>query len=173
MVFRQILAGKRSHLAKSVFYGLRFVWSNQVSKIGYIFSAKVLVSLVRAFLSCSFFLASDFLAKSVFGKDFGKSSALVFWLVRLGFQNKVGLVKNCGTCKIKSVKGVVLFLGGVSFCPSSCQQSVHPTLGSLRQSQAVSYALAFFQLDGFAVPRPSAGNAYRWALGHESLHRKE
>jgi hypothetical protein len=32
---------------------------------------------------------------------------------------------------------------------------VHPTLGSLRQSQAVFYALLFFQLDGFAVPAPA------------------
>jgi hypothetical protein len=32
---------------------------------------------------------------------------------------------------------------------------VHLTLGSLRQSQAVFYALAFFQLDGFAVPAPA------------------
>jgi hypothetical protein len=32
---------------------------------------------------------------------------------------------------------------------------VHPTLGILRKSQAVSYALAFFQLDGFAVPTPA------------------
>ncbi len=46
----------------------------------------------------------------------------------------------------------------------AAQQSVHPTLGILRKSQAFFYALAFFQLDGFAVPRPSAGNANRWAL---------
>jgi len=39
---------------------------------------------------------------------------------------------------------------------------VHLTLGILRKSQAVSYALAFFWLDGFAVPHPSAGNANRW-----------
>ena len=32
---------------------------------------------------------------------------------------------------------------------------VHLTLGSLRKSQAVSYALSFFQLDGFAVPAPA------------------
>jgi hypothetical protein len=32
---------------------------------------------------------------------------------------------------------------------------VHPTLGILRKSQAVSYALAFFWLDGFAVPAPA------------------
>jgi hypothetical protein len=35
------------------------------------------------------------------------------------------------------------------------QQSVHLTLGILRKSQAVSYALAFFWLDGFAVPAPA------------------
>jgi len=32
---------------------------------------------------------------------------------------------------------------------------VHLTLGSLRTSQAVFYASAFFQLDGFAVPAPA------------------
>ena len=37
----------------------------------------------------------------------------------------------------------------------SCQQSVHLTLGMLRTSQAVSHALAFFWLDGFAVPAPA------------------
>jgi hypothetical protein len=37
----------------------------------------------------------------------------------------------------------------------NAQQSVHLTLGILRQSQAVFYALAFFQLDGFAVPAPA------------------
>jgi hypothetical protein len=41
------------------------------------------------------------------------------------------------------------------FKPSSAQQSVHLTLGILRQSQAVFYALAFFWLDGFAVPAPA------------------
>jgi hypothetical protein len=32
---------------------------------------------------------------------------------------------------------------------------VHLTLGILRKSQAVFYALSFFQLDGFAVPAPA------------------
>jgi hypothetical protein len=32
---------------------------------------------------------------------------------------------------------------------------VHLTLGILRTFQAVSYALSFFQLDGFAVPAPA------------------
>ena len=39
---------------------------------------------------------------------------------------------------------------------------MHLTLGILRQSQAVSYALSFFWLDGEAVHCPSAGNANRW-----------
>ncbi len=38
---------------------------------------------------------------------------------------------------------------------NASQQSVHLTLGILRQSQAVSHALAFFWLDGFAVPAPA------------------
>jgi hypothetical protein len=38
---------------------------------------------------------------------------------------------------------------------NTAQQSVHLTLGILRQSQAVFYALSFFQLDGFAVPAPA------------------
>jgi hypothetical protein len=37
----------------------------------------------------------------------------------------------------------------------AAQQSVHLTLGILRKSQAVFYALAFFWLDGFAVPAPA------------------
>ena len=42
---------------------------------------------------------------------------------------------------------------------------VHLTLGILRDFQAVSYALAFFCLDGFAVPRPSAGTDYLQCQG--------
>jgi len=45
----------------------------------------------------------------------------------------------------------------------NAQQSVHPTLGILARFQAFFNASAFSQLDGFAVPRPSAGNANRWA----------
>ena len=41
------------------------------------------------------------------------------------------------------------------FRENAAQQSVHLTLGILRQSQAVSHALSFFQLDGFAVPAPA------------------
>jgi hypothetical protein len=54
---------------------------------------------------------SRFFAKSVFSIGFGKSSALAFFQFKVGFVGKVGLVKNYGACKIKSVKGAVLFLG--------------------------------------------------------------
>jgi len=37
----------------------------------------------------------------------------------------------------------------------NAQQSVHLTLGILRQSQAVFHAFSFFWLDGFAVPAPA------------------
>ena len=37
----------------------------------------------------------------------------------------------------------------------AAEQSVHLTLGILRTSQAVFYALAFFWLDDFAVPTPA------------------
>jgi len=37
----------------------------------------------------------------------------------------------------------------------NAQQSMHLTLGILRTSQAVFYALSFFWLDGFAVPAPA------------------
>jgi hypothetical protein len=43
----------------------------------------------------------------------------------------------------------------MSLSNNASQQSVHLTLGILRKSQAVSYALAFFWLDGFAVPAPA------------------
>jgi hypothetical protein len=38
---------------------------------------------------------------------------------------------------------------------NAAEQSVHLTLGILRTSQAVFYALSFFWLDGFAVPAPA------------------
>jgi hypothetical protein len=50
---------------------------------------------------------------------------------------------------------------------------VHLTLGILRKSQAVFYALSFFWLDGFAVPRPSAGNANRSAANDTTNVKSE
>jgi hypothetical protein len=97
------------------FFGLRFVWSSQALKIGYIFSAKVSASLGQAFSSgLFFFFQSNLFAKSVFSKGFSKSSALAFLQFKVGFVGKVGLVKNCGACKIKSVKAGFWFLGGES-----------------------------------------------------------
>ncbi|MCK6463173.1 MAG: hypothetical protein L6Q29_05160, partial [Candidatus Pacebacteria bacterium] len=44
----KVFASKWFHFAKSIFPGLRSFWQSQVSKIGYIFSAKVLAGLVHA-----------------------------------------------------------------------------------------------------------------------------
>jgi hypothetical protein len=46
---------------------------------------------------------------------------------------------------------------------------VHLTLGILRQSQAVFYALSFFWLDGFAVPAPAQVTQ---TVGQPVLHNK-
>jgi hypothetical protein len=58
---------------------------------------------------------------------------------------------------------------------------VHLTLGILRQSQAVFYALSFFWLDGFAVPAPAQvtqtvrrlmkqGGYYESIKNHNGMH---
>jgi len=57
--------------------------------------------------------------------------------------------------KSSQLKAWFRFLGGVSFSPSSCQQSVHPTLGIRRHFQAFFYALSFFQSDGVPPPAPA------------------
>ena len=62
----KVLASKQFYLAKSVFCGLRFVWLSQVSKTGFSFLAKVLTSLVQAFLPGSFFLAKVTFRKVIF-----------------------------------------------------------------------------------------------------------
>ena len=52
------------------------------------------------------------------------------------------------------------------------QQSVHLTLGILRKSQAVSYTLSFFQLDGFAVPAPAqVTQAVGWLLAKQTQEK--
>ena len=50
---------------------------------------------------------------------------------------------------------IFIALNKLKLFPQNAQQSVHLTLGILRQSQAVSYAFSFFWLDGFAVPAPA------------------
>jgi hypothetical protein len=48
----------------------------------------------------------------------------------------------------------------------TAQQSVHLTLGILRQSQAVFYALSFFQLDSVPPPAPAPVTQTVGRLGH-------
>jgi len=52
-------------------------------------------------------------------------------------------------------KKCVDIFGKVFDIIKTAQQSVHPTLGILRKSQAFFYASAFFQSDGVPPPDPA------------------
>jgi len=58
-------------------------------------------------------------------------------------------------CKKNAMLVVSSFFSQRVLRHRAAEQSVHLTLGILRKSQAFFYALAFFQLDGFAVPAPA------------------
>jgi hypothetical protein len=105
------------------------VWLNQVFKTRLISSAKVLVKFILA-------LWSSFLAKIL---------VCSFWF----------LLKSKVRAIILSVLWRWFWFSISESCAKASQQSVHLTLGILRQSQAVFYALSFFWLDGFAVPAPA------------------
>jgi len=129
---------------------------SRVSKIGFKIFSEGFNKFVSGFFARFIFSSKVTFQQSQFLAKVSASS----WLWRFGksiliSNSKVRLVKNYVACKIKSIKGVVLFLGGVSFSPSSCQQSVHPTLGTRRQFQAFFYASAFFQSDGVPPPAPA------------------
>ena len=65
------------------------------------------------------------------------------------------LTENTVTNQVNTAMIFSLLYNNESSITKNAQQSVHLTLGSLRTSQAVFYALSFFQLDGFAVPTPA------------------
>ena len=69
-VFSQSSGRQKVLFGKVRFCGLRFVWSSQVCKIGFSFPAKVLASLVRAFLPGLFFLAKSLFRKVSFQQRF-------------------------------------------------------------------------------------------------------
>ncbi len=101
----QVLASKRFHLANFAFSGLRPFWSSQVFKSGYIFSSKSFGKFSSGFFVKFVCLGKVHFSQSQFlSIGFGKSSALAFFQFYLGFNGKVGLVKNDGACKIKSQK---------------------------------------------------------------------
>ncbi len=66
-----------------------------------------LSSLSRHFVRFIFSGKVIFFAKSVFSTGFSKFLALAFFQFKVKFVGKVGLVKYCGACKIRS-KDVVL-----------------------------------------------------------------
>jgi hypothetical protein len=108
------------------------------------------------------------LAKSVFSKGFGKFSALAFFQFMLSFDGKVGLVKNYVACKIKSVKGVVLFLGGVSCFPQFLPTKRAPDAGDSAPFSSIFLRLSLFPIGRRSAARPSAGNANRWLAAPKS-----
>jgi len=57
-VFRQSFGKQKFSFGRVRFSGLRSFWQSQALKIGFKVLAKVLASLVRAFLPGSFFLAN-------------------------------------------------------------------------------------------------------------------
>jgi hypothetical protein len=67
---------------------------------------------------------------------------------RLGNTKRVQSTSKTTLACVGSLWKTVAFL-------KTAQQSVHLTLGILRKSQVVFYALSFFWLDGFAVPAPA------------------
>jgi hypothetical protein len=85
------------------FSGLRPFWSSQAFKIGYIFFCKSFGKFSSGFFVKFVCLGKVHFSQSqFFNIGFGKFSALAFFQFSLGFNRKVGLVKICGACKIKS-----------------------------------------------------------------------
>ena len=107
----KVLASKRFHLAKSWFCGKGYFLQNQVCKIGFKIFSKSFGKFGSGFFSqVRFFWQGHFFVKLVFSKGFGKSSALAFCKFKVDSVGKVGLVKNYGACKIKSIKARFCFL---------------------------------------------------------------
>ena len=112
MVFWQSFGKQATFIWQNLFFWLAFFlaisgfqnwlqgFSKSFAKFGFGFFVRFLFSGKVNFSQSQFFSVG-----------FRKFSALAFWLVSCIFQNKVGLVKNDGACKIKSQKGVVLSFG--------------------------------------------------------------
>ena len=104
---------------------------------------------------------SKLFAKSVFSKAFGKSTALVFSQFNLNFQSKVGLVKNCRACKIKSVKGWVLVFRRRVLHKSGTLTKRAADFRESAASRSIFLASGFFYIANRIHARPHAGNANR------------
>ena len=126
------------------------------------FSAKVLASLVRAFSPGLFFLAKSFFRKVSFYDGLRQVLGSEFWQISFVFNGKVRLVKICGVCKIKSVKGVVLVFRRRVFYPQFLPTKRAPDAGDSAVVPSSFLRLSLFLAGRLRRPRPSAGNANRW-----------
>ncbi len=159
------MASKRFLLAKSVFSGLRSFWQSQVSKTGFkVFSKSFGKFGFGFFVRFIFSGKVNFSQSQFFSLGFHKFSALAFWLVSFVFQNKVGLVKNCGACKIKSQKAWFWFSGKRSCTTHTCPTKHAPDAGDSAHISSSFLRLVIFLAGRLRRPRPSAGNASRWAV---------
>ena len=87
---------------------------------------------------------------------FGKFSALAFCQFMVSFNGKVGLVKNCGACKIKSVKGVVLvFRQSVLLNPHTPNKACTRRWGFCGNLKQFPTPFHFSGWTAFAVPAPA------------------
>ena len=132
-------------MAKSVFHGLRFVWQSQVSEIGFKIFSKSFGKFGSGFFArFIFFWQSKLLQSQFFSKGFGKFSALRFGQSVMFSKANVGLVKNYGACKIKSVKSVVLVFRRRVLFPQFLPTKRAPDAGDSAAISSIFHALAFF-----------------------------
>ena len=154
------MASKWFHSAKFFFLACALFDKVRFLKLAIFFQQKFWQVWFRFFRQVYFFWQSSLLAKSVFSKGFGKSSALAFWQVNLIFQNKVGLVKNDVACKIKSQKAWFLFLGKGSCITRSHLTKRAPDAGDSAHIPSIFTRLSLFPVGRLRRPRPSAGILY-------------
>jgi len=98
-----------------------------------------------------------------FSKRFGKFGSGVLYFRSFSFC-KVSIAKNFVACKIKSVKGWVLFFGQqVLLKPHTPNKACSGRRGVCAVYRHFSGFELFLHLKPFSTPPASAANASRWA----------
>ena len=120
------------------FSWLAFFWSSQVSKISFKVFSKSFGKFGSGFCQAQFLRQSYYLAKSFFGKRFGKFGFSVFNVHSFGF-SKVSIAKNFITCKIKSVWRRFWFSG-----KASCTSHTCPTKRAPDQRDSAAFSSIFY-----------------------------
>ncbi len=142
----KVLASKRFRLAKCAFLACVLFRSNQVSEISFkVFSQSFCNISSGFFVRLIFFWQRNFLARSFFQHWFRQVLALAFFQVMFIFNSKVGLVKNCRACKIKSLKGwVLVFRRRLFLAPVLANKACTRRWGVWRDSKHFSTPQHFF-----------------------------